>query len=186
MTILESYLRSAAEFDAAVAAVPVDGWDAPSACADWSRRDVLGHVVWGQDLLRLLLTGAPLPNRDGAPGAPRPGTLVPSDPVGTWRAARAASAAVLTPEAAARTVDFPPGSDLRIDDLLHLLFVDFLAHAWDIDRGVRLDPELVEAAHTWSREAAGQRVPGGIGPELEPPAGADGQARFLAHLGRTA
>jgi hypothetical protein len=57
-----------------VAALPADRWDDPSACSEWSNRDVLGHVVWGQHLVRHLATSVPYACDAGAPGAPNPGS----------------------------------------------------------------------------------------------------------------
>ena len=104
MNIMDRYTRAQDGFDRIVAALAPERWDDPSACVDWSARDVLGHVVWGQELVRHQATGQQFASRAGAPGAPNPGQLIGADPLGTWRAARAAADAVLTPAALARVV----------------------------------------------------------------------------------
>src|SRR5689334_21469785 len=40
MDTMDLYRRAQDEFDAVLAAVPDSRWDAPSACAEWSVRDV--------------------------------------------------------------------------------------------------------------------------------------------------
>ena len=184
---IDRYLRAQDGFDRVVAALPTDRWDEPSACAEWTARDVLGHVVWGQDLVRHLATGRPFSSTIGAPGAPHPGTLIGPDPLGTWRAARAASLPALTPQALARIVSLEAFGEVPLEAFVTALVTDFLAHTWDIGRpagiDVRLDPELVPGCFAWSR-TLDLRGPGGIGPELTPPTDADEQTRFLAYLGR--
>ena len=49
---MAAYRRAQDCFDAVIAAVPADKWDAPSACAGWTVRDVAGHVIWGQEQMR--------------------------------------------------------------------------------------------------------------------------------------
>ncbi len=189
MTTLDRYIRAMDGFDRVVAAVPDDRWDGPSACTEWSARDVLGHVVWGQEMVRHLATGRQYDSRVGAPGAPDPGRLVGADPVGVWRAASASSVATLTPSALTRAVTLRAFGEVPLETFLEALTVDFLAHTWDIGHpagiDVRLDPALVPGCFAWSRERE-MRAPGGIGPAVVPPPGADEQARFLAFLGRPA
>jgi Mycothiol maleylpyruvate isomerase N-terminal domain len=67
---MASYRRAQAGFDAVLAAVPVESWDAPSACDPWTLRDVAGHVIWGQEQMRCWATGQPYGVAAGAPGAP--------------------------------------------------------------------------------------------------------------------
>jgi len=191
MTILEDYLRAIAGFDGVLTGVPADRWDTGSACAEWTIRDVLGHVTWGQDLVRHLATGVPFASRTGAPGAPEPGVLVRgADPLPAWRAARDASIASLTPDALARVLELPPPFGvLPLEGFLEALTVDFLAHTWDIGSRVgvpvRFDADLVEAGYGWSRaRLSGPRSPGGFADPVEPAPGADGQERLLAFLGR--
>src|SRR5262249_25770728 len=135
MEAMERYRRSQDEFDAMVGAVPTDRWDWRSACARWTVRDVVGHVVWGQEQLQHWATGQPYDNRGGAPGAPRRAAVAGSDPVATWRAARAASLEVLTEEALTRTVVIPGLGKRSVEAIVTLLTTDLLAHAWDIGHG---------------------------------------------------
>jgi uncharacterized protein (TIGR03086 family) len=189
MDTLQRYTRAQDGFDRIVAAVPPDRWDTRSACPEWTLRDVLGHVVWGQELVRHLATGRTYASTVGAPGAPDPGQLIGADPVGTWRAARAATDPTLTPAALAGIVHLRAFGDGPLEGFLTALVTDFLAHTWDIADplgiDVRLASDLVPGCFEWARRNV-QRVPGGIGPDLVPPPGADAQTRLLAFLGRGA
>jgi len=184
-----TYRRAQDRFDAVLAAVPPDGWDAPSACARWTVRDVAGHVIWGQEQVRHWATGQPYSRTTGAPGSPHPAEMAGEDPVATWRAARAAAVRALTEDALGRMVSLPGLGDVPVAAVVTLLVTDHLAHAWDIGHAlgldVRLEPDLVAGSFAWARDHV-LRVPGFFGPELRPPVDADEQTRWLAYLGRAA
>ena len=186
---MASYRRAQDGFDAVLAAVPESGWDKPSACSAWTVRDVAGHVIWGQEQVRYWATGLELDRNTGAPGAAHPGEMAGTDPVATWRAARATTAEVLTGEALGRSVSLPGLGVRPLAAVVTLLVTDHLAHTWDIGHalnlGVPLDAELIPGSFAWAR-AHIVRVPGLFGPELTPPPGADEQTRWLAFLGRAA
>jgi uncharacterized protein (TIGR03086 family) len=189
MDIMTQYRRALDGLDTMLAAVPADRWDAPSACAQWTVRDVAGHVIWGQHQVRAWATGKEYTQAAGAPGAPRPSEMVGADPVAEWRAAREASVPALTEQALARTITLRGIGDIPLAGILPLMITDTTTHTWDIghalDLDVRLDPELVTLAFDWAR-ANVVRAPGFFGPELTPPTDADEQTRMLAYLGRAA
>jgi uncharacterized protein (TIGR03086 family) len=184
---MQQYLRAQDDFDAVIAAVRPDQWDAPSACTEWTVRDVAGHVIWGQCQLRAWATGSDYADRRGAPGAPHPRELAGPDPVAVWQAARAESVATLTPDALGRTASITGMGEVPLAAIVTLLTTDFVAHTWDIahalEMDVRLDPALVTLAFDWARSNVVRR-PAFFGPELAPPAGSDEQTRMLAFLGR--
>ncbi|MDN5914779.1 MAG: TIGR03086 family metal-binding protein [Pseudonocardia sp.] len=187
MPILDDYLGAGDGFDRIVTSLRPDQWDDPSACTEWTARDVLGHVVWGQEMVAHLAPGLTHDSQAGAPGAPHPGQLIIDSPVERWRSARASATATLTPDALDRIVTLRAFGQVPLATFLQALTVDFLAHAWDIGHpaglDVRLDPALVDRALVWSRQHD-LRAPGGLGPEQPAPAGADEQTRLLAFLGR--
>jgi Mycothiol maleylpyruvate isomerase N-terminal domain len=74
LQVLAPYRRAQHGFDAVMAAVPPHRWDAPSACALWTARDVAGHVIWGQEQLRHWATGQGDARRRADPVARLPGT----------------------------------------------------------------------------------------------------------------
>ena len=184
MDTMDLYRHAQDGFDAVLAAVRDDQWDTPSACAEWSVRDVAGHVVWGQRQLRAWAAGEDYAETAGAPGAPHPAVLAGADPVETWRAALVGA---LTDEELGRPVSLPGLGEIPVAGIVALLTTDLVAHSWDIGsaagQDVRLPPELVAVAFAWARANAVRR-PGFFGPELVPPDGADEQTRMLAFLGR--
>jgi uncharacterized protein (TIGR03086 family) len=187
MDMMESYRRAQDGFDAMLAAVPADMWDAPSPCPGWTLRDVAGHVIWAQEQMRHWATGQDYDVTTGAPGAPRPGDLAAGDPLEIWRAARAETGKTLTDEALGRKVDIQGFGMVPLPAMITIWSHDELIHTWDVGHGlgidVRLDPELVPASYAWAKENVLRR-PGFFGPELSPPADADLQTRLLAFLGR--
>jgi uncharacterized protein (TIGR03086 family) len=189
MTTMELYRRAQDCFDAVVAEVPSQQWDAPSMCPEWTVRDVVGHIVWGQEQLRHWATGLEYADSSGAPGAAHPGPLAGVDPVKTWRAAREASVASLTSEGLARVITLPGLGEVPVAAMVNVWVTDQLAHSWDIGHAlgleVKLDDDLVAASFASMRQHI-LRAPGYFGPELTPPQDAGEQTRWLAFLGRAA
>ncbi|MEV8610602.1 TIGR03086 family metal-binding protein [Amycolatopsis sp. NPDC051373] len=189
MDTLALYRQAQDGFDAVLTAVPAERWEARSTCPEWSVRDLAGHAVWGQHQLRAWATGEDYADRSGAPGSPHPAPIAGDDPLTSWRTARTACLAALTPEALARTTTIPGLGEVPVAAVVSLLTTDLVAHAWDIGHAlgadVRLDPATVAAAFDWARAHA-VRAPGFFGPELTPPPGSDDQTRMLAFLGRVA
>lgn len=187
--LMDTYRLAKDDLAAVLAAVPPDRWDAPSACAEWTVRDVAGHLVWGQHQLRAWATGGPDPAPTGAPGMPNPATMAGDDPFATWQAARAACDPTLTDAALARTTTITGMGEVPVAAVVALLVTDVTTHTWDVadglDMPIKLDPGLVAFAFEWARANVVRR-PGFFGPELSPPAGADEQTRLLAYLGRAA
>lgn len=187
MDTLELYRRAQDRVDAVLAAVGPEHWDKPSACADWSVRDVAGHLIWGQHQLRAWASGTEYEDRRGAPGAANPAVLTGPDPATTWREARELANATLTPESLTRTTTITGMGEVPVAAVVTLLTVDQVAHAWDIayplGMDARIEPDLVATSFDWARAHVVRR-PGYFGPELTPPDGVDEQTRMLAFLGR--
>lgn len=191
-TIVDAYRRAQDGFDAMLAEVPSDQWDAPSACEDWTARDVVGHVTWGQELLRHLAAGEEYTSRAGAPGAEHPGEVAGNDPLTAWRSAREAADARLTHEGLNRPAP-PPflerDPQATVQSFLNVLFLDLLAHTWDVGQplgmDVKLEPDLLTLATPIAHQIV-VRGPGMFGPEQTPTPDADEQTRWLAFLGRSA
>lgn len=179
--IADRYRRLADRFDRVAAAVPDDAWDNPSPCEGWTAADVVRHVADTERELvgRLGLADVPEPEPD----------LHPRE---AWREIRPVVEALLDdPTTAGHTYDghFGPTTLAQTIDTFYCL--DLLVHGWDLARAAGLaDLEAMPADEvTASFEAMRPfsetlRTPGVCGPELEPPAGADEQTRFLAFLGR--
>ena len=179
--IADRYRRLADRFDRVAAAVPDDAWANPSPCEEWTAADVVRHVADTERelVVRLGLADVPEPDAD----------LHPRE---AWRAVRPVVQGLLDdPATAGHAYDgyFGPTTLAQTIDTFYSL--DLLVHAWDLARAAGLtELEAMPAEDvTASFEAMRPfsetlRQPGLCGPELEPPAGADEQTRFLAFLGR--
>ena len=79
---LRIYTRAMYGFDHV--AKLISEWDAPSPCAGWTARHVIGHVTGIQQVQRATIVGTPLainPMVD-------PHLIAGEDPYGTWATAR--------------------------------------------------------------------------------------------------
>jgi uncharacterized protein (TIGR03086 family) len=170
-----------------VAAVGPDQWDAPTPCADWDVRALLGHLVGGNQLVAGILTGrTTLAQARSAPAADPLGT----DPTGAYRdSAAAVVGAFRAPGVLERPVTVPFGT-VPGSVALHLRIVEVLVHGWDLARAtgrtVSFPDEVVEQEVAFSREALPR-----IAPDRSPFAASrsvDGAAlpldRLVALLGR--
>lgn len=191
--VLANYRRSLAGFDEVIAHISDDAWDRPSRCSEWTVRDVVGHVTWGQRYVHAMATGTQLESGIGAPGSPNAGDAVGDRPLEQWAEARDQALAVLDGEALSRVVEIggPFGTAPLQVFASALALVDTPAHTWDAGAGagldVTLDPALLDQAMaSFAGFDIARDTPGGIKAPLEPPPGADLQTRFLAHLGRQA
>ncbi|RDI46148.1 TIGR03086 family metal-binding protein [Nocardia mexicana] len=184
---LRAYRRAQDELEAVLGKVGADQWDSPSACAEWTVRDIAGHVTWAQRQMCAWATGEEFGDRSGAPGSAHPAVQVGGDPVEDFRAARAACDAALTDAALARVTQITGIGEIPLAAILPLLLTDSITHAWDIGHplgmDIQLPPDLVARADEWARTNV-VRAPGFFGPELPPPADADEQTRLLSFLGR--
>ncbi|WP_017600485.1 TIGR03086 family metal-binding protein [Nocardiopsis lucentensis] len=179
--IAKRYDRLSTAFAAAVAAVPEDGWAAPTPCPGWTARDLVRHVVDTQGMF-LGLVGRELgdiPSVDDGPSA-------------AWEAARTVVLRDLhDPERAAAEFDGLFGRSTFAEAVDRFLGFDLVVHRWDLCRATGQDERIAPEDASWARETAAAFGPnlrreGVCGPELTPPEDADEQTRLLAHLGRRA
>jgi uncharacterized protein (TIGR03086 family) len=158
--------------------------DAPTPCADFRVRDVLGHMIEGATLFAAAFRGAPPPG-------------VPADAAeGPDVVARAASAlaglmgAIRSPGALDRTVAAPFGA-MPGDAFARFVVLDGLVHGWDIATatGQRYEPSdtLVAEADAFARQAIAPAMRDGdtFAAATDPPAGATPIERLAAFTGRT-
>jgi uncharacterized protein (TIGR03086 family) len=182
---LSGYQRALDGFEALLGDVPATGWDAPSPCAEWCARDVAGHMIGGQHMIRALADGIAPPEINTAPGR-----FAGSDPLHSWQEARKDCAAALTPVALRRPIPYGRLGDVPLRDFLGGYILEALIHTWDLGRAtglpVRLDPDLVHHAFATARVVAPSlRNAGLLGPVQPAPPRADELSRLLAFLGRT-
>ena len=177
--ISERYARLSDAFAAKVAAVPADRWSSRTPCADWTARELVGHVVSTQGLF-LGFVGRALGDIPS----------VDDDPLAAWNAARAIVQADLDDRERA-TAEFEglSGPTTFEDAVDRFLNFDLVVHGWDLARATGLDEHL-DAADVARVAALAEsfgpmlRSPGAFGPEADAPPGADAQQRLLAFLGR--
>lgn len=180
------YQRALDGWEAVLGAVPADGWDAPSPCTQWSVRDVAGHMIGGQCMIRDLAAGKPPENVNNAPGR-----FAGADPIESWRAARKECAGALTPAALRRPIPFGELGEVPLRDFLDGYILEILVHTWDVaqatGQAAGLDPDLVHHAFATARVIARPlREAGLLGPERPAPQRADELTRLLAFMGRSA
>ncbi|HEU4946794.1 MAG TPA: TIGR03086 family metal-binding protein [Kribbella sp.] len=190
MSVAERYRRRAAAFEAKVAAVAPEQWGDQSPCAKWSARDVVDHIV----MMHGAMLGPVNRSLDPEP-------TVQDDPLGAFRAARAAVEAVLDDPALADTLcDTPSGRMTAADHIDRVVSDDLVLHGWDLARATgqdeRMDPEDVAAL--WASTSAVPadlmekfRTPDAFGPgievfgpEVKVPDDAPLQDRLLGLIGR--
>ncbi|HVD03576.1 MAG TPA: TIGR03086 family metal-binding protein [Candidatus Dormibacteraeota bacterium] len=172
------YSRVAAGFRSRLDAVPENRWDAPSPCDEWSARAVVAHSA----LVHRNVASMVRPEL-------RQGT-VHDDPPTAWHQASDLVAAALDDSGLSGVEVQTRAGHMSFAELVAtLLCADTLVHTWDLARATGLDegldPEAVAAAYAYLAPRGEQmRVPGGFGPEVDPPPGADPQTRFLCFTGR--
>jgi uncharacterized protein (TIGR03086 family) len=179
------YRDAATAFAALVDDVTGPDWSTPTACAGWTVRDLVRHVVeedlWAQGLfagLTLDQAGSRLPE-DALGGSP----------------AEACRSAVAGALAAAGAHDVHHAVHLSVGETpageyAMQLFADHLVHAWDLATALARphvpDPARVRAVLDWfGPHEEAYRAAGLIGPRPPVPAGADELTTLLAAFGRT-
>lgn len=178
--ISDHYRKLATLLTEKVAAVPSDGWDAPTPCGEWTARQLVGHVSDSTGMFMSIVerTGPDLPSIDDSPLA-------------TWEASRDFMQAALDdPEVAGLEHDGVFGRSTFERSVDRFICADLLVHNWDLSRATgqdeHLDPQevhhLFEAMRPMDEAIC---RPGAFGPKVEPPADADEQTQLLCFLGRT-
>jgi uncharacterized protein (TIGR03086 family) len=179
--VSDRYSRVAAGFAASLERCSPGMLDGPSPCEGWTGRDVASHVVLVHRRVLASLEGSDAPK-------PAPGEdLV----VAIHDASTAVNAALSEPEQAAKPVSGIFGEQSFELLVGRRLCADTLIHTWDLARATGQDDHLDAEAATKALEFLTPideaiRRPGGFGPKLAPPPGADAQAKLLAFAGRGA
>ncbi|MCQ8831150.1 TIGR03086 family metal-binding protein [Streptomyces malaysiensis] len=163
-----------------------DQWDDPTPCTEWTVRDLVNHLAVEQMWVPPLV-------REGASVADQSdeleGDLLGEDPVATWDVvAAAARDAFREPGALDRMVDLSYGESPATNYCAQMT-ADAAVHAWDLSRAIGADERIPKPLVDFSvREvapyAADLEETGLFAAPVEPPRGADAQARLLALLGR--
>lgn len=166
-----------------IATVGEEQWGSPTPCTDWRVRDLVNHMVTGNNLFASALSGQP-------PAAP-PGTSRPdADLLGAYRdSAGALLDAFRRPGALAKAVTVPLGTVPGIV-ALHLRLTEVLVHGWDLARATgqpaTFPEDLAEQELAFSRDKLAD-IPPDRHPFMPPqPVADDAPAidRLAACLGR--
>ncbi|MCA1712361.1 MAG: TIGR03086 family protein [Actinobacteria bacterium] len=178
--VAQRYGRIADAFTGRLTAVPPGTWTSASPCEGWTAHDVAKHVV---DTHRRILTRL-------SGGDPTPPDT-DEDLAAAWSVeSEAVRAALADPARAATEVQGMGGSQPFEELVSGVLCADTLLHTWDLARATgqdeRLDPGAAEAAYAFLQPNDEMlRVPGGFGPKVDPPDGADVQTQLLCFTGRS-
>ena len=178
---IDNWTKIAELFTTTLGSVQPSQWDAPTPCADWNLRQLVGHAVDYQRGYGVYLgagEGIDAPLGDDVPGA--------------WVQIRAALAEVYDrPATRDRSFDMLtpliPGS---VADQLIVPTHDLAMHTWDLSQAIGSDvvlprdicAELLDALR--STEPV-WRIPEWYGPATTPPAEADVQTQLVCFTGRT-
>jgi uncharacterized protein (TIGR03086 family) len=178
--VAERYARVADGFSARVAGIAADAWVAPTPCADWTVRELVGHVI---AVHRHVAAGMV-----GDLDAPATDADLPA----AWAGATADVRAALADRGRAGAPVGGRFAPMPFEDLVgRLLCNDTVVHTWDLARATgqseALDPVAVHLSFVMIRPADDAiRGAGGFAPKIEPPPDASEQTRFLCFLGRRA
>jgi uncharacterized protein (TIGR03086 family) len=133
---VEGLVRACEAVGDLISRVGPDQWDAPTPCSEWNVRDVVNHVVEGNQVFVALVDGGPMPER----GTDHLG----DDPAGAYRA----SAAVLRdafgrPGVLERSYPGPFGKGTGAE-ILQIRVADLLTHGWDLVQATAIPADLPE------------------------------------------
>lgn len=176
----DRYGRVSDGFSRRLEGIPDGQWNVATLCPDWTVRDLVAHVIGVHGRVAATVGGLSPP--DLGPH----GDLAPQ-----WQSATAAVAGALEDPARAGTRVRGMFGEQPFETLVGgLVCADTLFHTWDLARATgqdeRLDTEAMAAALRFLEPLDDAiRVPGGFGPKLDTPPGADEQVRFLAFGGRS-
>lgn len=178
--VLDRYTELADRFGSVVDTVPTDAWDAPSACEDWTGRDVLAHVV-GTQRGFLRSRGIEL---DADPA-------LDDDPVAGWHAHEEELRRLLADETVTSLeYDGVFGRTTVGATIVSFYGFDLLVHRWDLaqaaDRDERFTDEELDLIET-ALPGFGEHLydDGVCKPAVPVAEDADRQASVLARLGRS-
>jgi uncharacterized protein (TIGR03086 family) len=142
-----------------VEGVRPDQWTAPTPCAEWTVRDLVQHLVYGQVAFARLLGGEPL---EAVAPAAREDHLGDDAAAAYRRSCDALLAAVAEPGVLERPVRVPVGT-VPGAVAVHLRTVECLVHGWDLARATGqpfdVPGELAEAELAFSRDRLGSIPP---------------------------
>ena len=168
----EIWKIAADSFEAKLAAVGDDQWDAPTQCGEWTVRELVDHTLFWQSNLAATV---------GAEASPDDG----------WDHIKSTIAAALEdPSVLEGNLESGPMTGMPRHMAMGLATADVLIHGWDLARAIGADETLPEAAVQAVQMGLAQapekmiRNPQLFGPAIEVPADASAQDKLLGFVGR--
>jgi len=192
MDAMDAVDASAARVVELVGQVRPEQWSEPTPCTEWDVRTLVGHLIATRQGYCALLAGGSA--ADLLSFITRQREAAGTDPVATLiSAVRSVRAAFAEPGALGRTVSHPVG-DIAGSQLLGMLVMDSVIHAWDLATAIGvdagLDEQLVDQAYGFlAPRAEGGRLyaRGSFAPPARPlPEGATPLERLMHIAGRSA
>lgn len=161
----DTIIDAVSAFDAIVQQVDPQNWQAPTACAAWTARDVAGHVSFVAVLIEGMAKGisagtpdgqGPLHNAskigntseqlfwnmDVLQGRPFPLLGPDDDPKALWNDCRTAMLAAIDEPANLKHRLFSPWKEVVVGEYVEWVSFDFVIHTWDLASAVGLDPAI--------------------------------------------
>jgi len=160
--------------------------DNPTPCTEFTVRDLMSHFIGNVDSLVGGFDGTPITDLSVRT------EILGDDPGRAYDTVLGEFRAVIRePGAMDRVISLPPPfGDVPAPVLVRFVAFDFMVHSWDLATatGQTYTPpdDLVAEADAFAHQIISpeMRVPGVIGPDVEPPPGASPIERLVAFAGR--
>ena len=136
------YTRALASFGKALSEVPLDAWDLPTPCTEWTVQSLVVHVVAGEVQLINLLEHQEFVDPDLSTN------ILGPDPMSTWRGT-ALKAIGVVQETPLDTPISQPTMTLTLERLLGARISDNVLHGWDLSQALSVPYEIEEEIAEW-------------------------------------
>ena len=140
--ISDLYTRALASFGEVLSQVPLDAWDLPTPCTEWTAQTLVVHVVSGEVQLVNLLEHNEFVDPDLS------ANILGPDPMSTWRGT-ALKAIGLVQQTPLDTRVPHPTMDLTLERLLGARITDNVVHGWDLSQALSVPYETEEETAEW-------------------------------------
>ena len=174
-------------FAARLRAVQPDQWDAPTPCDGWAVRDLVSHVLGGNQMAVIMLAGASQEETT----ALLAGLPLGDDPVATFVDGAAAQVQAFRDAPDPDRLVHHPIGDVPVAQVLEFRIGDLTIHTWDLARAIGADEDLPDDLVTRAYAGFEPMAPiiGAVGVFGEGPSGtvddaAPLQTRLLDLVGR--
>ena len=140
--IPDLYTRALASFGGVLSEVPLDAWDLPTPCTEWTVQTLVVHVVSGEVQLINLLEYKEFIDLDLSTN------ILGPDPMSTWRGT-ALKAIDFVQETPLDTPISHPTMNLTLERFLGARITDNVVHAWDLSQALSVPYEMEEEISEW-------------------------------------